>query len=1229
MPSITETYVTVLPETSRLADGIVRALREVDPKAAEAGKRWGREIERGIGKPKVELQADTTKAKAEMDEAARDRRSTIHVDVDRDRLGQVGAQLTQSMSQSVAGLGSNLSSSAASAGSQVGMSMGGPLQAALIAAGVAAVGGIASAMSGLAGLIPASVLGAGGVIGTLAVGLDGVKDAYDAVNKAAETSGSEQAAQAKEVTSAQRGLTDAVNSQEQAQRDVADAYRDARQQLDDLNLSLRGGQIDQAQAYNNVLKARRDLARGGFADDLERQDAILRVAAAEQTWNESVQRNNELSQKAAEANANGVAGSDLVVAAKERERRANEQVQVAQENLAAAQSKTSTAAQEAIDAMAKLSPQAAAFVQTLVGMQPQFQAFKMAVQDALFFNMGPMFQQLATTYMPMLQGLMTGMATTMNQAFSGLSEFLMQPDTLASMQSIFANIGSSFQVWMQALQPATQAFLRFTEVGSGFLPQLAGIGIQVANMFNQFAQSGALEQWMQTGMQALGELVNMLPTVLQMFADLAPIGIPVLQALSAALTGLAPAVRPLAELFGAMVTANIPMIQLMTQLAGIVMGSLAPAFTQWFETMGPVAQQLITAFQPVLQTLAPVLAQVAAQLGGAFVQAASTLGPVLIPLVEAIARWYQTMLPLLPQLTQLAVQIIPNIANVIALVLPFVTKLLELFTDLAQRVIPMISGGLKIVGDVFGTAFNAIKSAVSTVWDFIRPIFEKIMGFLDRLPEPLKKLLNLAPGGGGNTDTTTRLLDIVMDSKGGNTIRVPSSSRTFVGKSSSGFDWDSVAKYESANDWDNDNTGGHSTSSGAPRGGLQITDGTWKAFGGTEFAPTANLATPEQQKMVADRIAFSGYNGTPPQGLGAWEVITKGLVPGVTADTPPPSTPTTYTPATAAPAAVPSGAVPSVLTEEFVKAKAAEFGLQVTSEDRPGDSGYHGKGMALDLSNGSGNTPEMQAFAEYMVQNFGASLKQLIYTDPDFSGSQIVDGQITPDSTYAKVADEHRNHVHIAAQWGTQNMGGLGGQGLIDPSLYGASAMGPAGTIDDPMNVMLPDAQVNKMSSPAEQLGQDLVGGMLQVAGFDGSIFKDPTQFGLFKLFKGVMGLKPAEGGGGGGSMGAGGGGGGLLSGLLGGIIPQPFGALNKGAPTDAPGEFMPSMPGSGGGGGINIPALAASGQTGGPGPGNTNDFSINFNGPVGGSVSSAFAEAHGFNVPRMRQGLRNVPAQG
>lgn len=118
-------------------------------------------------------------------------------------------------------------------------------------------------------------------------------------------------------------------------------------------------------------------------------------------------------------------------------------------------------------------------------------------------------------------------------------------------------------------------------------------------------------------------------------------------------------------------------------------------------------------------------------------------------------------------------------------------------------------------------------------------------------------------------------------------------------------------------------------------------------------------------------------------------------------------------------AGLPPGFAGGAPSEAQVKQIASQFGLQVTSEDRPGDPGYHGKGMALDLSNGSGNTPQMRAYAEYMSNNFGPYLKELIYSDGSFSG-QIGDGKNVSGTGYysSGTLSEHQNHVHVAAAWG-------------------------------------------------------------------------------------------------------------------------------------------------------------------------------------------------------------------
>lgn len=90
--------------------------------------------------------------------------------------------------------------------------------------------------------------------------------------------------------------------------------------------------------------------------------------------------------------------------------------------------------------------------------------------------------------------------------------------------------------------------------------------------------------------------------------------------------------------------------------------------------------------------------------------------------------------------------------------------------------------------------------------------------------------------------------------------------------------------------------------------------------------------------------------------------------------------------------------------------------LTVTSAFRPGDSGYHGKGLAVDFSNGTGNTPEQLALAKAINRVYPESA-QLIYAAPGWSGN-IWEGQPAGamDSGIYKTAQagRHDHHVHWA-----------------------------------------------------------------------------------------------------------------------------------------------------------------------------------------------------------------------
>lgn len=80
---------------------------------------------------------------------------------------------------------------------------------------------------------------------------------------------------------------------------------------------------------------------------------------------------------------------------------------------------------------------------------------------------------------------------------------------------------------------------------------------------------------------------------------------------------------------------------------------------------------------------------------------------------------------------------------------------------------------------------------------------------------------------------------------------------------SSGSTWDRLAQCESGGNWSTNTGNGY-------YGGLQFSASTWRAFGGTKYAPTANLATREQQIDIAKKVQAQ-------QGWGAWPACTAKL----------------------------------------------------------------------------------------------------------------------------------------------------------------------------------------------------------------------------------------------------------------------------------------------------------------------------------------------------------------
>ena len=113
--------------------------------------------------------------------------------------------------------------------------------------------------------------------------------------------------------------------------------------------------------------------------------------------------------------------------------------------------------------------------------------------------------------------------------------------------------------------------------------------------------------------------------------------------------------------------------------------------------------------------------------------------------------------------------------------------------------------------------------------------------------------------------------------------------------------WDAVAQCESGGNWQINTGNGY-------YGGLQFSQGTWAAYGGTKYATRADLASRSAQIAVAEQVLGG-------QGIGAWPVC--GSRGGVSTS----SQARTVAAAPAAPAPAPAttrerAAVPAASTQE-------------------------------------------------------------------------------------------------------------------------------------------------------------------------------------------------------------------------------------------------------------------------------------------------------------------------
>jgi len=332
---------------------------EIDLQITKAKARI-KELEaelRHIKDAKIRVDADTARARAKMAEASRDadalgrKRVSIKVDADPSRartlataLGAVTAAVAllgpaAGIIGGLAGALFAIASAAAPAAAGL-LGVAAAAGAAAQAAAVVAVSflGVGKAVKALQTRQDAAASGAASSAKTQQASADRVSDAYRSQQRAIEQrnrtaiQGQQQVesaeravaaaveSAARRIASAEKAHADAVRDVERARADLNRELELAKERMEDLQLQIKGGLLDEESAEIRVKRAAEELARvrrlGGSGLDLE--EAQNSYDQAVQSLEEVKARNKDL-QKQQEATAkSGVDGDEQVIAARER-----------------------------------------------------------------------------------------------------------------------------------------------------------------------------------------------------------------------------------------------------------------------------------------------------------------------------------------------------------------------------------------------------------------------------------------------------------------------------------------------------------------------------------------------------------------------------------------------------------------------------------------------------------------------------------------------------------------------------------------------------------------------------------------------------------------------------------------------------------------------------------------------------------------------------------------------
>lgn len=758
------TWISILPETSKIAFGVKKALRGAQTYADQNPLKLKADIDVShIGGVEIPVLADTTRFDAQVRAAFREAQDhatanpidiranidvshtgRVAVDVvpdfddfaDRMSVGLAIAQAGHNWQVSVgvdidgaaaiaqmAALHAQLQSMATPITQNVdvdvdqdgvsrvrslGTSLGGLATvaggASAVAAGIAAIGGAAGAALGAVGALGVGLAALGPAaaagIATVAVGVQGIGDAFKALSAAEDAAGKDGAAQAKAVAAANDQLESAIEGVTSAQRTQADAVKDAEE------------------AHKDIARAYKDAA-----DELEDYQLKLKDAA--------------LSEKEA-ALAVREARDELAKAKPEDREKALLRLQRAELRYAEATERNRDVQEEANDAQAKgvegsdkvvaakdraaqADQRVADAGQQVQKAQEQVAKAQQAVTDAMnsgssaqdkaaqaLAKLSPAAQAfvLATRELaPMWRDLKNATQDALfADSAKGITELATAalPTLKTGMVDVAASMNGLTKQFA-AFWAAPENLAGVESIFKGTANFIDGLGPGLQQATQGFLSLG--QAFEPVANQVGAQFANMLGQIGQSFTDAFNSG-----ALTELIGNFGNILQGLGEGLN-------PLIDGLIEMGNIVGPTLGPLFAQLGTSIGALAPslgQLGATFSTTFTKLLPHLEM--------FIRAlADGLEPVLPVLGDLLANLGTALTPLIGPLSEIAQTVGTALSQAIVALTPAIGPLGTAFASLVAAVAPM----LPMIAEVVSGLVQALAPALTTIFDALGPVIQQ------------------------------------------------------------------------------------------------------------------------------------------------------------------------------------------------------------------------------------------------------------------------------------------------------------------------------------------------------------------------------------------------------------------------------------------------------------------------------------------------------------------------